>query len=236
MLLSRKKLSIFLIFLAGFIGFCFTIFLVADSKVNAQTTKSLSPQEIQDIVKGAKHTLKDFGLSEESVKWLSPQEIQDILNSKTLAERKEEIEKSGTPEQKAALNNPQPTNPGLPAGVVNCFDYYHFGSVQTQLTGQSFNYNPGDIINFKGPITNQNDYPIIDGALYIKIFRIRNAQDGNGHDVVDQFIAADNITIPAKGKVPVAFSWKVPLSLSEGNYKIAKAMLKIMLHIKNGKQ
>jgi hypothetical protein len=177
-------------------------------------------------VQGAKHTLEDFGLSAEAVKYLSTQEIQDILNSKTpaetMAEKRAQIEKSGTPEEKAVLNNPQLANSGFLKDVVDCFDYYHFGSVQTNITAQSFNFNPGDVINFKGPITNQNDYPIIDGTLYVKIFRSRSAtKEPNGPDVVDQFVAVDNITIPAKGNIPVSFSWKVPSSLSGGDYKIA---------------
>lgn len=193
----------------------------------AQTISYLTPQEIQNLVKGAKHPLADYGLSEESVKYLSAQEIRDILNSKTPAEtiaaQREEILKNGTPEQKAALNNPPtPVNAGFLPGTVNCFDYYHFGSVQTNLTAQNFSVKPGDEMTFKGPITNQNDYPIVDGMLYVKIFRTRSlTKEANGPDVVDQFVVADNITIPAKGKIPVSFSWKVPSSSISGEYKVA---------------
>lgn len=209
-----------------FVSLFFSIFfLLGCGTILAQTVKPLSPLEVQKIVQGAKHTLQDFGLSAESVKYLSPQEIRNILNSKTpaetLADQKAWVEKYGTPEQKAALTNPQSANSTLP-NTVNCFDYYHFGSVQVRLTAPKSNFNPGDVINFKGPIINQNDYPIVSGTLYVKIFRNRNAvNDANGPDVVDQFIASDNITIPARGEVPVSFSWKVPSSLTTGSYKIA---------------
>ena len=179
------------------------------------------------FVQGVTHTLEDFGLSPEAVKYLSPEEIANILNSKTpeetIAQEKARIEESGTPEQKAIANQePQPAGLNFPDGAVDCFQYYHFGSVQTNITAESFYVNAGADMKFSGTISNQNDYPIVSGALYVKIFSSRGTEkDPNGPDVVDQFIAADNIVIPAQGKVPVSFSWKVPASLKSGDYKIA---------------
>ena len=126
------------------------------------------------------HTLEDYGLSAESVKYLTPEEIQDILSSKTpeetIAERKAQINETGTPEQKETLKNSQLANLGYLDNTVNCFDYYKFGSVQTTLTAQGFYFNTGDTINLSGPITNQNDYPIVSGTLYVKIFRVINTE------------------------------------------------------------
>jgi len=191
---------------------------------------ALTPAQVEQIVKesGSKHTLADYGLSAEAVKYLTPAQIKEILSSKTpeetVAAERERIETSGTAEEKAALKaaleNPQ--TGGAPSGTVNCFDYYHFGSIQTQFTAQKYDVKQGDTIEFKGPINNQNDYPIVDGLLYIKVFRTRSTtKDANGPDVVDQFIVKDNLTIPAKGSIPVSFSWKVPESLTEGDYRIA---------------
>lgn len=172
------------------------------------------------------HTLEDYGLTEETVKYLSEEEIQSILNSKTpaeiLAEKREEIKKNGTEEELNAFDNPKPVNPGPPNGTVNCFDYYQFGSIQTNLIAQGFTFNAGDTINFSGPIINNNGYPIVSGTLYVKIFRQRSTiKEANGPDVVDQFIAVDNIVIPALGKTSASFSWTVPSSTISGRYTIA---------------
>ena len=167
------------------------------------------------------HTLQDYGISAETAKYLSEQEMQNILHSKTPAEVRADIEKNGTPEQKAALANPQLVNAVLP-NTVNCFDYYHFGSVQTNLTSREYYATSGDEIKFSGPVTNQNDYPIVNGTLYVKIFRTRSTvKENNGPDVVDQFVAVDNLIIPAKSSIPVSFSWKVPESTVSGEYRIA---------------
>jgi len=182
------------------------------------------------FVQGVEHTLEDYGLSEESVKYLSPQEIEDILNSKTPEETRAalraQIEEFGTPEQKENIDiifpDPRPASLGLLENTVDCFDYYSFGSVQTNITAQSFYVDSGTDMNFDGTIINQNDYPIIDGTLYVKILRDRSAlKDPNGPDVIDQFVAVENIIIPAKGEIPVSFTWKVPVSLIGGDYKIA---------------
>jgi len=205
--------------------FCLVIFIFASGTVLGQVAKILPTQEIEAIVQASNHTLQDYGLSESSVKYLTAQQLKDILNSKTpaetIADEKARIEISGTQQQKNAINNPQPLGSGL-SDTVDCFDYYHFGSVQVNIASQDSNLNPGENVKFTGFIDNKNGYPIVSGTLYVKIMRQRGVvKDANGPDIVDQFIAADNIIIPANGEVPVSFAWDVPKSLTEGNYKIA---------------
>lgn len=155
--------------------------------------------------------LEDYGLSEESVKYLTEQEIQNILNSKTLKETQELYKDYATTTGGNTLSNE----------VVDCFEYYKFGSIQTDITTRIDTITAGDVIDFSGPIYNNNSYPIVSGKLYVKIFRERNVSDPNGPDVVDQFVVAENIIIPANSSIPVSFSWKTPEYLINGNYKIA---------------
>jgi hypothetical protein len=72
---------------------------------------------------------------------------------------------------------------------------------------------------------NENPYPVVDGTLYVKIFKTRSASDGNGPDVVDQFVAVNDIVIPALSSVPVSFSWKVPSYAQSGDYRLATFFL-----------
>ncbi len=126
-----------------------------------------------------------------------------------------------------AQDAPPPTlgvpTAAAPAGTVNCFDYYHFGSVQVDVTPTVASAVSGTPITFIGAIKNQNPYPVTDGAVYIKIFRQRGdgTKDSNGPDVVDQFYAADNLSIPANGSLPITFNWNVPSYAASGEYKVA---------------
>ncbi len=125
------------------------------------------------------------------------------------------------PIDEAVLVGEPPLEETLP-NTVNCFDYYSFGSVQAHLTAPVTGTVSGSSITFSGTLENQNPYPIVDGALYVKVFRMRGAaKDANGPDVVDQFLVKGDITIPAKSSVPVSFAWKVPAYAKGGDYQVA---------------
>ena len=110
-----------------------------------------------------------------------------------------------------------------PVGTVNCFDYYHFGSVQLDVTPSVASAVSGVPITFTGKIKNANPYPIVDGSVYVKIFRERGdgSKDSNGPDVVDQFYAMDGLTIPANGQLPASITWNIPAYAELGQYRIA---------------
>ncbi len=109
-----------------------------------------------------------------------------------------------------------------PTGTVSCFDYYSFGSVQAKLSAPIASTVSGANITFSGTLENANAYPVVDGALYVKVFKTRGAtNDGNGPDVVDQFFVKDTIAIPANGSVPISFQWKVPAYAASGDYQLA---------------
>lgn len=117
--------------------------------------------------------------------------------------------------------------PTLPAvggtGSLNCFDYYSFGSVSADLqptVGQSV---PGATLTFKGEVVSKNPYPLLNGTLYVKIFKRNETTfaEGDGNPVVDQFIVKDNITLAANGKLPVSYEWKIPVNTEGGEYYAA---------------
>ena len=110
-----------------------------------------------------------------------------------------------------------------PVGTVNCFDYYHFGSVQVDVTPSVASAVSGVPLTFTGTIKNANPYPVVDGAVYVKIFRERGSgeKDANGPDVVDQFYAAEGLTVPANGELPISIQWNIPSYAVSGEYKVA---------------
>jgi hypothetical protein len=170
----------------------------------------------------------DYGLSENDVKNLTEKEKAQILKSYTPEQSVEvirkEIEKSGTSsvqDKFPLINLGGPVDQKLSGEVVDCFSYYKFGSIDANIMSQSSSAVSGMAMNFFGDIKNKNNYPIVVGTLYVKIFRnVGGEKNPNGPDVVDQFIAVDNISIPANGSVPVKFSWKVPAYAQKGDYQL----------------
>ena len=111
-----------------------------------------------------------------------------------------------------------------PAGTVNCFDYYRFGSVQANIAAQTSSAVSGTPVTFTGTLVNENTYPIIDGALYVKVFRLRDnprEKNVNGPFVVDQFFVRDGINLPAGGRMPLIFVWDIPSYTPSGRYEVA---------------
>ncbi len=108
-------------------------------------------------------------------------------------------------------------------GVLNCFDYYRFGSVQAVVTPSVVETVTGSSITFSGRLANANEYPIIDGTLYAKVFRNDETTfaAGDGNPVVDQFVVQDNITLLANGTIDIAHEWRVPTNAKDGDYYIA---------------
>lgn len=109
------------------------------------------------------------------------------------------------------------------SGLTNCFDYYHFGSVQAKLDANVQSAIAGSSVTFSGVLENSNPYPVVDGTLYVKIFRYPKGEfdTRNGPDVVDQFVAIDGISIPANGSIPATYTWKVPAYTQSGDYGAA---------------
>ncbi|HAT68279.1 MAG TPA: hypothetical protein DCS20_01525, partial [Candidatus Yonathbacteria bacterium] len=111
-----------------------------------------------------------------------------------------------------------------PEGTVDCFDYYRFNSVQVDISPTHGATVPGTTIGFTGFVRNENSYPVVDGQVYVKIFRKGGDEISvrqNGHTLVDQFALPETFAIAAKAEKPVSFSWKIPENAQSGDYMAA---------------
>lgn len=111
-----------------------------------------------------------------------------------------------------------------PAGNIDCFDYYRFGSVTADLTPESLLAAPGTSLHFSGELKNANAYPVLDLTVYAKVFRKDLGNSGvsmNGHALVDQFVAAEDITLGAGAAKPLSFEWAVPEGAEKDEYRLA---------------
>ncbi len=163
-------------------------------------------------------TFEEMGLTAEDIKYLTPAEKEEILN----------------PTAKSSLSGIKETNNGAPTsvrvpstdpkigeGITSCFDYYSFGSVQADLSASVSSAVAGIPITFTGNIHNNNNYPIVQGSLIIKIFKTNGGveKNVNGSDVVDEFTVIKDLSIKANGSVPISFDWKIPSYALSGEYK-----------------
>ena len=109
-------------------------------------------------------------------------------------------------------------------GSVDCFDYYKFGSVQVNVESEIASTVSGVPMSFVITIKNENNYPIVEGAVYAKVFKKQNNKDNtqsNGNLLVDQFFIKDDISLDAGGQRIINFDWKVPSYALSGEYQIA---------------
>lgn len=133
-------------------------------------------------------------------------------------------------EQEAYLQSLQPTTPlpalpTSPAEAIDCFDYYTFGSVQVDLSATLQQTVPGVPMTFSGTVTNNNPYPVVDGQIYVKLFK-RDSVDSalahqNGYPLVDFFLVADDVNLLANASQPLSFDWLVPQNAPGGEYEAA---------------
>lgn len=108
-------------------------------------------------------------------------------------------------------------------GLTPCFDYYKFGSVQVDISPVNKDTLAGTNLVFQGNIRNTNTYPIVDGAVYVKIFRkaAQSNVQSNGWELVDQFFAQKEIYVDGLKQAPLSFTWKTPAYAVSGEYKVA---------------
>ncbi|MDD4803778.1 MAG: hypothetical protein PHN69_01260 [Candidatus Pacebacteria bacterium] len=105
------------------------------------------------------------------------------------------------------------------AEPATCFDYYKFQSVHVNVGPEKPVYKTGDTIIFSGTVINQNDYPIFDGYVFVRISEVNPSYITEGHNVKDEFMAIGPLAIDASSSKQVNFSWNVPARLKNGSYK-----------------
>ncbi len=103
---------------------------------------------------------------------------------------------------------------------VSCFDYYTFQSVKVDFTKNHDVFGPDETIHFKGVISNENRYPVVDGVLFARVSRVNENFGVESNYIVDEFDALENVTLDANAKKEVSFDWKAPRELTPGKYQV----------------
>ena len=106
--------------------------------------------------------------------------------------------------------------------LADCFDYYTFGSVATNLSADQSVYQSGSPVIIKGTVKNSNKYPVV--GLDIKARVIKNIPNPNAARaetmILDEFDVAKNVGIPALGEIKISSTYQLPENSPSGDYQI----------------
>ncbi len=117
----------------------------------------------------------------------------------------------------AAPASPAPKSP-------SCFDYYHFQSVEIDLHGEKQIYKAGEGAKFIGFLTNTNSYPLVEGSLVLRVSKF-DPRSQVGNDIVQEWVAKDDINLRAGEKQFVSVLYQLPSGLPTGNYTLTSYFL-----------
>ena len=115
------------------------------------------------------------------------------------------------------------------SGGVDCFQYYSFPSISFSIQPEKLNYKAGEIARFNGTLKNENNYPIVDGSVFVQVFRKNPQSLEEGDYLVDEFFAIENVNLGAFSEKDFSFQWQIPEGVSSGEYFVA-------LHFQVGKK
>lgn len=127
-----------------------------------------------------------------------------------------------TDEEVAAMREEALEAAVVPEGLNSCFEYYDFGNVAVVPELELTSTVPGATIGVPLTIHNKNSHPIVNGMVYVKVFKVRDSENIQfGDDLVDQFVALENVVLPPGDRKYGAFEWQIPTNAESGTYKIA---------------
>lgn len=106
---------------------------------------------------------------------------------------------------------------------AECFEFLEPFSAIAEVSPEIASGLAGAQMRFFVTAKNENSFPIVDGAIYVKIFQKQanttNAQK-NGHNLVDQFFAKEGLSLKPMEVRKMDFLWTIPARAPGGEYLI----------------
>jgi len=108
------------------------------------------------------------------------------------------------------------------ANIIDCFQYYNFGSVAMNINPENQAYSSGETISFKGTVENKNNFPIVSGEIFAKVFRrdSKGAGAPNGEHEIAQFYGVKDLNIDGNKTKNVEFNFTLPKEVVSGEYMV----------------
>ncbi len=106
---------------------------------------------------------------------------------------------------------------------VDCFDYYHFGSIVFDFPHtDKFAYSPGETVTVIASVRNTNPYPIVQGNVWAQIFLVNEETgDRQGSYMLDEFLVMEDLYLDVNQSYPISFTWYIPENAPAGEYYVA---------------
>lgn len=117
---------------------------------------------------------------------------------------------------------------------TEAFKWYEFGKINISISSTNSNLTAGAVLPLNFKATNNNKFPITEGSLYVKIYREKNYDSKKDYfkesaskeelndklNLVDQFFAAENLSMDANGTVDFKYDYEIPQSAQGGKYRV----------------
>ena len=180
-------------------------------RAKAKSGEKLTKEEFEQLQKLIKN-----GKSTKSTEVSSYQLKEDEIPTK---EQIDKIQKNQSTQQSYQS---QLESGGFKVGSLgNCMDTYKFGSIKIDITQDKNKYEPGDIIQLKGKIKNDNAYPVTGLTVAARLVKnIPNANDQAYTTTLDEFIIAKDVTIKGNGLIDVKQLYNLNLQSPKGEYEL----------------
>jgi hypothetical protein len=181
-----------------------------DLRAKAKSGEKLTKEEFEQLQKLIKN-----GKSTEVSSW---QLKEDEIPTK---EQIDKIQKNQSTQQ-AYTYKSQLETAGVKIGSLgNCMDTYKFGSIKINITQDQQKYNPGDIIQLKGAIKNENVYPVTGLTISARLVKnIPNSNDQAFSTTLDEFIIAKDIAIKGNSSIDIKQLYNLNLQSPKGEYEL----------------
>jgi len=203
--------------------FLIIIFTFSVSIVNAQTARTLEELINQYDQATSTELLNAFNnsITSEEEQILSTSPTHSFIVNPTLPPGFESLEELQQSIEES--KNIDPSEQTEQTNVSSCFDHYSFGSVQAKLFTEIKDAISGSDLAINIEITNDNPYPVVDGAIFLKVYRELDdlsKRTIDGDDLIDQFWAVRDISLKAGEQKEYAIKWEIPAYIRDGNYHI----------------
>lgn len=106
---------------------------------------------------------------------------------------------------------------------VECTEFLAPFTATTEISPEMATGLAGAQMRFFLTAKNQNAFPIVDGAIYVRVFKKQTTSastQANGDILVDQFFAKEGLSLKAMESRKMDFLWTVPARAPEGDYLI----------------
>lgn len=187
--------------------------ILFDSEYYWIAEKSPDPEYIESVVESGGE-IENYGIYEDDYSNQANQDTNDV-------ETEEPTEQPQDQQEEKINDYDEDRFYQLREELNSCFDYYSFGSVEAKLFTSVDEIVSGVPLTFSLELTNNNQYPIVEGDVYVRVYRQQDEESSrpvNGDEIVEEFLVVENFSLEANEQREYEFTWNIPALSKSGKY------------------